>query len=119
MLTHVLLQFTLDCNTLSGRFQAIAAIHPTPADRRADRLLTSGNSEEVDVVVGQGPEEDESQQQRGVEDLSKKHCKPAGIVGPSVRQLWDQTARTHHLSCSSGVICVKTAQASVSALILQ
>ena len=69
--------------------------------------------------MGQGPEEDESQQQHGVEDLSKKHCKPAGIVGPSVRKIWDQTAKTHHLSCSSGVICVKTAQASVSVLILQ
>ena len=69
--------------------------------------------------MGQGPEEDESQQQRGVEDLSKKHCKPAGIVGPSVRNIRDQTAKTHHLKCSSGVLCVKPAQASISVLILQ
>ena len=43
-------------------------------------MLTSGSSKEVDVIVGQGPEEDESQQQRGIEDLSKEYCEPANTV---------------------------------------
>ena len=55
-----------DCHTLPRQHNAaLPDCHHVPC------------SEEMDVVVGQRPEQDECQQQRGVEDLSKEDTGPA------------------------------------------
>ena len=44
-------------------------------------------SEEMDVVVGQRPKQDECQQQCGVEDLSKENTGPAAGESDNIREL--------------------------------
>lgn len=40
-------------------------------------LLCCACSEKMDIIVGQRPKQNESQQQRGIQDLSKEHSGPA------------------------------------------
>jgi len=43
-------------------------------------LLCCACSEEMDIIVGQRPKQDESQQQCRIQDLSKEHSKPVGRI---------------------------------------